>query len=237
MKIPSQNSFVLDGGDDSFANRQKALFDQLSQAEKSCNINQDSLIPLDTSPIRPSRNLQIAARRNRNETRHLQGKESIFKRPEIPAPKTNYRSIPDYHRNPHKWIKYDLEDVKSKDMSDKCNTQTALSFLHELKQRKKNHENDKKNKHDKMDIDDIDCPSTSSRISFRKPSISSSKNDTIIVTNDKPVFRNSKIIFPEYVVGQKQPKKAKINKKKHIDINNTNKQLKLDHLLEMEEDD
>lgn len=236
MKIPSQKAFVLDGGDDSFANRRQALFDQLSQAEKNCNINQDSLIPLDTSPIRPSRNLQIAARRNQNETRYLQGKESIFKRPEIPAPKTRYRSIPDYHRNPHKWVKYDLEAVKNKDMSDKSNTQTALSFLRELKQRKKNGKNEKSNKHEEMDIDDIDCPSTSTRISFRKPSMSSSKNDTIIVNDDKPVFRNSKIIFPEYVVGQKQPKKTKNNKKKIIDINNTNKQLKLDHLLEFEED-
>lgn len=238
MDLMSSKKIIFNGANDLFASRQQKLFDKLSNVEKNYNKNRDS----SSRQFEINSNQLRAVKRDRNnETRNFQGKESIFKRPELPAPRTNYCSIPDYHRNPNKWVKYDLDNVKNKDMSDKSNTQAALSFLHDLKQRKTKNNNKKVNKEDKMDIEitnNNNSSSTSSRISFKKPSKNNCKNETVIIddNNDKPVFRNSKVILPEYVVGQKRVTKIKKDKIVPRNIVRT-KELKLDHLQDNDDDD
>ncbi|XP_012283959.1 protein TSSC4 [Orussus abietinus] len=236
MRAPGD--FTIVGGDSAFANRQKLLFDKLSMAEKMCSKDTNNTPPLfpEIPHVRKERLNKI------RETKRFRGRESIFKRPEGPAPRTNIRSIPDHHRNPHKWVKYSLEDVPTEDMSERSNAQAAYCFLRELKARKVR---EQKEEEMKMEIDDAQSTmekikekanKSTSRVEFKKPSTENEevKGSPVIIEHDgKPLFRSSKIIMPEYVVGEK-PKKVK--KSRPVIKIDRSKQLKLSHLEEVDAD-
>ncbi|KAM0728472.1 U5 small nuclear ribonucleoprotein TSSC4 [Formica fusca] len=238
-------NFILRGGDAAFANRQRLLFDQLSIAENSCNKRVRSEV--DDEMDECERNLiSRDDQKQKRETKKFRGKESIFKRPEGPAPRTNFRNIPDYHRNPHKWVKYSLDDVSSEDMTERSNMQAAMSFLKELKARRENEEDDECE--EKMDIefesDSQDSvqfkskkrTSTSIQIRFRKPQTKDAEeNSETTVTDSTLVFKSSKIILPEYVVGQR-PKKISKQNRPVVKVDRS-KQLRLDHLQEPDEEE
>ncbi|XP_031826350.1 uncharacterized protein LOC116424287 [Nomia melanderi] len=238
--------FIVHGGDRAFANRQKLLFDKLSDAEQKCHKNKiaseltDENMVIDE--ISDSQIIRYGIKQH-YETRRFRGKESIFKRPEGPAPRAANRSIPDYHRNPHKWKKYSLDDVSNDDMTDQSNTRAALSFLKELRARRLT---EQRKDAEKMDVTEKEQTEIifkpkkikpTLEIKFKKPgnNVGKTLNEPIIVDHDdKPVFRSSKIIMPEYVIGQKH--KKKIKKDKPVQKVDCLKQLKLDHLEELDEE-
>ncbi|KAJ3661795.1 hypothetical protein Zmor_006179 [Zophobas morio] len=194
----STTSFVLRGNKE-FLERQKNVFDQLTTTK--CNLRPEKA--MDVEPNTPKSSGRVV-------TKQFRGKESIFKVPQDPV---NYmRTIPDFKKNPHKWTKYSLADVKDEDMSDSSNTKTALSFLNELKSRS---------------VEDMrDADEEPKKIVFKKftPETGSSKLEV------KASFRSSKRVMPEYVVGEKINKR----KKNHNSGSSEGPQLKLDHLFEDE---
>jgi hypothetical protein len=112
-------TFFVKSGDESFAYRQKNIFDKLTVAEKERNERQQEADHhSQTNSSLSARNYIHSLRRGRSEMKQLRRKESIFKRPIAPPPRFMSRGVPDFHRNPHKWIKYSLEDVSQEDMSD-----------------------------------------------------------------------------------------------------------------------
>ncbi|XP_012057269.1 PREDICTED: protein TSSC4 [Atta cephalotes] len=239
----TSNNFTLRGGDAAFANRQQALFDQLLIAESNCNKHDKPETDNMEMVEQRKRPASSDDRRQKRETKRFSGKESIFKRPEGPAPRTNFRNIPDYHRNPHKWVKYSLDDVSNEDMTEHSNTQAAMSFLRELKARRKKEEIGECG--EEMNAETCESNSTetqfkkrssSSQITFKKPRMRETMED-IIEPDDKPIFRSSKIILPEYVIGQKPKRTCKQNRPV-IKVDRS-KELRLDHLQEpdKEEDD
>lgn len=204
--------FVLRGGDTAFAGRQNLLLDQLSRAEEQCSLSKTDEFEMEVeSSDHPS-----TIHSNRR-TRQLRGKESIFKRPEAPPPRMRFRRIPDYHRNPQKWVKYSLEDVSAEDTSERSNTLAAFSFLKELRERSGRET-------EKRSLGPVD-----SAIRFEKPKETGATRQV-----DKAVFKSSKIVMPEYVVGQKRSKRPK---KRVVNEPTDRKQLKLDHLQEEEEEE
>ncbi|KYM92677.1 Protein TSSC4 [Atta colombica] len=239
----TSNNFTLRGGDAAFANRQQALFDQLLIAESNCNKHDKPETDNMEMVEQRKRPASSDDRRQKRETKRFSGKESIFKRPEGPAPRTNFRNIPDYHRNPHKWVKYSLDDVSNEDMTEHSNTQAAMSFLRELKARRKKEEIGECE--EEMNAETCESNSTetqfkkrssSSQITFKKPRMRETMED-IVEPDDKPIFRSSKIILPEYVIGQKPKRTCKQNRPV-IKVDRS-KELRLDHLQEpdKEEDD
>ncbi|CAK9833240.1 hypothetical protein ANTRET_LOCUS9957 [Anthophora retusa] len=244
--------FVLQGGNTAFANRQKLLFDKLSDAEQECSKNKMVTETTDVDiNVDESNKSQIlrAGQKRKSETKRFRGKESIFKRPEGPAPRAVSRNVPDFHKNPHKWKKYSLDDVSNDDMTEESNTRAALSFLKELKARRLMEKAEESEKLDteqsgSMEQNQMEVVfkprkiKTTSDVVFKKPESSTDKisNTPVIIDHDdKPTFRSSKVIMPEYVVGQKQKKKNK--KGKHLEKVDRLKQLKLDHLEEADEDE
>ncbi|XP_055843543.1 uncharacterized protein LOC129910265 [Episyrphus balteatus] len=153
----------------------------------------------------------------------LRGKESIFKKPELPIAKClKPRVAPDYQVNPHKWKKYSLADVDLS--SDHTNTAAALSFLKEIESIKDSDESEE---------------ASSGKISFNKSvkakrsiRVSGEIDDEEV---DRPKLKGSKLVMPEYVVGQKAEK----DKRKKRSPNKVEKssQLTLSHLQEDEDED
>jgi hypothetical protein len=236
-------TFFIKGGDVSFTDRQKNIFDKLAVAEKERNERQQQLDHrIQNTYIISADNTIPSRKRGRSEMKKFRGKESIFKRPDVPPPRFKNKSVPDHHRNPHKWIKYSLGDVSEEDMSDQSNTAAALSFLKEMQERKSQ---------EKMEVD----YSASSQIIFKQPKNKTkllSQYDTSIgLINDmtsedsrdsnveKPSFRSSKLIMPEYVVGMTEKKnRRKHEKLDHLPQNeNISSKIKLQHLLEEDEGD
>lgn len=247
----TSGDFVIHGGNTAFANRQKLLFDKLSNAEQECNKNKSIIesteMDIDVDEHKKSL-VPRHGQKRKSETKRFRGKESIFKRPEGPAPRASNRNVPDYHKNPHKWTKYSLDDVSNDDMTEQSNTWAALSFLKELKTRRSIEISE-----EEMDVDDPNSSDknqskivfksrknkTTSDIQFKKPEneIENTDDNNAIVINgeDKPTFKSSKVIMPEYIVGQKQKKKSK--KEKPAKKFDQSKQLKLDHLEEADEEE
>jgi hypothetical protein len=234
---------------DNFLDRQKHLNEQLGLIEKSLNKHnnhKDSHVPrLEELSTKPHK---------KNKIRGFRGRQSLFKRPEGPAPRSNVRIIPDYRKNPTKWTCYSLDDVS--DISNESNSATAFSFMNELKQRKQ-HELKKQLKikeklmiqsesmavdldsstseDNKMNIEDrlITDNENKISISFRKPQ----KQEETFKEDSKLEFRNNKIIMPEYLVGTKKTsKKKKSENNRLIKKVDKNKEMKLDH-LQMYEDE
>lgn len=245
--------FVLHGGDAAFANRQKQLFDQLLIAESKYNkddksTTDDTVMHVEVDKCQNK--TRVATRdalKLRRVTKRYRGKQSIFKHPEGPAPRTNIRSIPDYHKNPHKWTKYSLHDVSNEDMTERSNTWAATSFLRELRARRKKEKANEDEKKRDVEPCELDMPETmfksrkhtpASQIVFKKPETKEAENLTepvVIESDEKPIFQSSKIILPEYVVGQK-PKKICKQKRPVVKVDRI-KELQLDHLQEPDEEE
>ncbi|XP_075162152.1 uncharacterized protein LOC142234839 [Haematobia irritans] len=156
--------------------------------------------------------------------KHLRGKESMFKKPELPIARClKPRKRPDYQVNPHKWKKYSLEDV---DISDHTNTSAAFEFLREIETQKESCE-------PAVPID------LNQKIEFKKSSKlrrnlksieEKEQQDTEV---DSPKLKGTKLVMPEYVIG---------SKKSNIKTKDTGKEraagnLTLSHLHEEDEDE
>lgn len=164
--------------------------------------------------------------------RRLRGKESIFKKPELPIGRClKPRKTPDYQVNPHKWKKYSLSDV---DISDQTNAAAALSFLRQM---------DSQREVDSDDTEDMNDAGTGSahKIEFKKTSKLNrnlkqlKSNEVDDVELDKPQLRGSKLVMPEYVIGQKAARKAK--KQQSSSQTRAAGKLQLSHLEEVDECD
>lgn len=205
----SHSEFTLKCSDEGFIARQKNLFLALSEIEKKVNNKEE---PMEIQSHCEKRRPKI----HKSETKVFRGKDSIFKTPQDPVPKNFLRKLPDFKKNPHKWTKYTLDDVKDEDITDRANTKAALSFLRDLENRNK--------------IVEKNVDMTDTKIVFRRPISTSTSNQE---TQDKPSFKSSKIVMPEYVIGQKIKKERKPRSTK---VDSTNTKLKLDHLFEDEEE-
>lgn len=221
MSVLDNTKFYITSEDDDFSNRLKNTFSMLDAvvAEKEQK---------DDSNKSTMKDIISNAKSQRLRTKQFRGKESIFKRPERPPPPRVNRNIPDFKRNPHKWKKYTLGDISEEEMSEKSNTAAALSFLAELKSRKG---------------ENLEVPEETSKIVYSNP-VKVVKSDTDVVktspsgypTEDEgPCYKGSKLIMPEYVVGQKRSgnKNAKCSVSK---ADKVSKKVKLSHLNEDEED-
>lgn len=214
----TNNSFSFKETNEDFAQRQKNVFDQLKVLENNRkNTRSSNSMELDDE-------VDANRRNQRSITKHFRGKESIFKKPQNLTPKNFINRIPDFKKNPHKWTRYSLDDVKDEDISDKGNTKAALSFLKELEERK----------NVDMDCDQEKTEEAPKKIIFKKhtSTMVCPKQEENPDTS-KPSFRSSKVVMPEYVVGLKM-KKEKKNKSIKA---GKGRELKLDHLFEKEEDE
>ncbi|KAH8415655.1 hypothetical protein KR222_007393 [Zaprionus bogoriensis] len=161
--------------------------------------------------------------------RRLRGKESIFKKPELPIGRClKPRKTPDYQVNPHKWKKYSLSDV---DISDQTNSAAALSFLRQMDAQREADDNDERE----------EC-SASPKIEFKQKSKLNRnlkqlrQHEVQDAELDKPQLRGSKLVMPEYVIGQKCHKRSK--SKPHAgraESCATAGKLQLSHLAEQDE--
>ncbi|EDX09936.1 GD12879 [Drosophila simulans] len=122
--------------------------------------------------------------------RRMRGKESIFKKPELPIGRClKPRKTPDYQVNPHKWKKYSLSDV---DISEQSNSAAALSFLRQMDAQR--------------EAEGVDSEShpADGKIEFKRTSKLSRKLKSLKqqevedVELDKPQLRGSKLVMPEY---------------------------------------
>lgn len=146
--------------------------------------------------------------------------------------------------NPHKWKRYSLSDA---DISERSNTSAAFQFLAEIEKKKR----------DDSSQDEDELEDSSDKIVFnnrrksqaRKPSFNSSASLRNAVEKDnevdaeKPVLKGSKLVMPEYVVGQRN--KSKDKKRPHAPETSTRKTedrpnkrvLQLQHLMEDEDEE
>ena len=231
-------TFFIKGGDLGFADRQKSIFDLLTVAEKE-KIERQSTSDVEMSEDdgKSIDNKVVSRKRTRSQMKQFRGKESIFKKPDLPPPRFRNRdNIPDHQRNPHKWMKYSLADVSQDDMSDRSNTAAALSFLKEIEERKGS-------------IDMI-VDISPSEITFKQPKNKSkllihhdssvnivTENTDIVEEVKKPSFRSSKLVMPEYVIGvTKKKEKKKAQKTEHLLKNESvTSSITLHHLVEEED--
>ncbi|XP_063242941.1 U5 small nuclear ribonucleoprotein TSSC4 [Bacillus rossius redtenbacheri] len=213
-------TFFVKGGDTGFADREKRLLDCLAAAESEKNGRRDSSLNAGGEPAvgeasRPSR------KRRRAETKPFRGKESIFKEPGDPPPRARARDdVPDHHRNPHRWVRYSLGDVSQEDMSDQSNTAAALSFLRELELRKELLAGG-----DMMDCD----PPGPAPVVFKRPAQRGGDAPGCEGPADRAVFKSSKLVMPEYVVGRDK-KERKSRGAQPASKYDKSKEIKLQHL-------
>ncbi|XP_023293903.2 uncharacterized protein LOC111677082 [Lucilia cuprina] len=134
---------------------------------------------------------------------HLRGKESIFKKPELPIARClKPRKLPDYQVNPHKWKKYSLEDV---DISDQTNSSAAFEFLRQIDEQKDSSESEENSEGQKTKIEF----KKSSKIRRNLKTLESLEKMDVEI--DSPKLKGSKLVMPEYVVGQKKQEKKKLH--------------------------
>ncbi|XP_023946564.1 protein TSSC4 [Bicyclus anynana] len=209
----------------SFHDRQKNLFNHLKDAEEQCSFSK-------SNNVTEQPNYGVIDRRTykklKREMKQFRGRESIFKRPDANLRECfQARTAPDFLKNPQKWQYYSLSDVTAEQMSDKTNMETALAFMREMEDRESKTE---------QDMEAIDETGSV----FKKPTFNMSKMiKKLPEEQKKPVFRNNKIIMPEYVVGmsKKKTNKPNIKNRKTNNEGETKKELKLNHLFEDSDDD
>ncbi|EEB18555.1 conserved hypothetical protein [Pediculus humanus corporis] len=229
-KIPS---FYIKNGSSDFLNKQRNLFDILDSAEKekkSCDNSCNDSMDIDVN--------KSSSRRQRKITKQFRGQESLFNKPLSLPPRFKKRNkVPDFQRNPHKWTKYSLGDVTQNEMSNETNTAAAMSFLRDI-------EIQKLKTRVKMEVDDSnDCKSkpvcTNGHL-FNLPTIKREiKKDcepTLENSSETPksVFKGTKFVMAEYVVGQNKKQCKKINKKN--DNVEKGKEIFLNHIHEYEDE-
>lgn len=136
-------------------------------------------------------------------------------------------TIKTFQKNPRKYTHYTLDDVS--DTSDRTNTSAAFSFLKELE--------DRKNNESEMDYEE-ESGCNSQKIVFKK----SVKLRPREVEEDPQLnakkIQSTKIVMPEYVVGEKRQKPKKDRKpKQSLPASSSNSlRLRLSHLDEEEEE-
>ncbi|XP_046398550.1 protein TSSC4 [Ischnura elegans] len=197
-------TFFVKGGGSGFSDRQKDIFGQLVTTEKETterqkdnqvfyfkNDEEDLLMDVDNVSKPP-----------RRQCKKFRGKESIFKVPDVP-PRLKPSAIPDFKRNPHKWVRYDLGDVSQDDMSEQANRSAAMSFLHELDERRKRERDDDGTLGDGAKPITFRNPKKSSCQLLEKEKLTGKAEEE----EEKPHFRSSKLVMPEYIVGEKRAKK------------------------------
>ncbi|XP_050301438.1 protein TSSC4 [Anthonomus grandis grandis] len=204
------SSFNLNSGNTEFNDRQKKVFDQLLVLE-----NNRKSLPSEESNRNDQRPNRDNRRAQKSETKHFRGKESMFKRPQNPAPRNYINKIPDFKKNPHKWTKYSLEDVQ--DVTEESNTKSAMDFLKQLAERRKAEQGI---------IEEPKLTELPSKIVFNTH-IKTRKDTAQEDQDNKMSFSSSKLIMPEYVIGQNAVKKSKSSKKNKPE---KGVELKLDHL-------
>ncbi|XP_061391060.1 uncharacterized protein LOC133333022 isoform X1 [Musca vetustissima] len=161
--------------------------------------------------------------------KNLRGKESIFKKPELPISRClKPRSLPDFKVNPHKWKKYSLEDV---DISDHTNTSAAFEFLREIDARKETDDDGVSEDRETILTKKIEFKK-SSKINRNIKTLQSQEQQDVEV--DSPKLKGSKLVMPEYVIGGS---KKKVAKAKNTKQDRAAGKLKLSHLQEEDEDD
>ncbi|XP_060535298.1 U5 small nuclear ribonucleoprotein TSSC4 [Cylas formicarius] len=220
------SSFRLNSGDSDFRNRQKKIFDQLFVLEsnqKASNNDTGTLIQDDimSEDLEPQKSyIREKSKVTRAETKHFKGRESIFKKPQNPAPRNYVNRMPDFKKNPHKWTRYSLEGVD--DITEESNTKSAMSFLKELAERKKIESG--------MEEESEELEELPSKIIFKRRFLKR-EHTTHQTAENKSSFENSRLVMAEYVVGQEvKAKRSKLNKpKKGVE-------LKLDHLTAYEDE-
>lgn len=176
---------------------------------------------------------RASLKRKRSETKHFRGKESIFKKPIDLPPRFRVRDIPDHQRNPHKWVKYTLGDVSPDDMTNQSNTAAALSFLRELEERKRKEIPDD-NKEEVRRI--IFKPSHQLTKRTHEPVVEETSNADRTECLKTSVFRSSKLVMPEYVVGMEKKSKPKKIRKDNSQ-STPRKEVALNHLYDNEDDE
>lgn len=199
------------GDTDEFQTKRTNLFAVLDQAEKDLASKIKKATTADAHDILNGR---VERRHGRSLTKQFRGKDSLFVKPEIPPLRIlEKHKAPDFKLHPHKWTKYSLADVN--EMNDKSNAAAAFAFLKEMQSRKCH---DDENEEDK-------------KIIFKK----------IVKSNEPKVkasFQSSKLVMPEYEIGKKiQKKKNKLEHKTNEILTSINKEIKLGHLMEDEEDE
>lgn len=141
--------------------------------------------------------------------------------------------------NPHKWKKYSLDDA---DISDKSNTSAAFAFLKEIEDRKSSADEvdgDDDNQDDKIVFNARKRVHTGAKFnkSIHLKSIVNADESTDPVL-DLPKMKGSKVVMPEYVIGQKKERKKSTAKSS---ADGTDKKaaevLKLNHLFEDEDEE
>lgn len=203
-----------------FNDRKMALFDSLVTAESQ--IPHKMLPPLQNTVIR---NHNSSGRSLRRETKPYKGRQSMFSKHDDSADKRIQANRSGVRRNPNKWTYYNMEDVP--EVSERSNAAAAAACMNEIQISRRISDPDS----DAMDSSD-------SKIVFRLPIKQTSYKDDLeeakIKQEDK-IFIKSKIILPEYVVGEKKKStKPKTIKSK---ASSSKSNLKLDHLLEEEDDE
>ncbi|XP_035907356.1 uncharacterized protein LOC118510070 [Anopheles stephensi] len=221
----------------SFEEKKNLLFSSLETAEQSIaadsilhqqNANETdySLVHMSKCRIKP-----IAV------DRYL-GRESIFKRPNAPIGQCLKRAnLPGYKRNPHKWIKYSLEDV---DTSDRSNMAAAFSFLKQMEDQRETAENSGSD----ANPPDVTAQPCRSIVRFNRSvrlrgQLNEADEPVETPAEDRPQFNGRRVLMPEYVVGQKAPKRAKRTsnvRKAGPSTTGKGTELQLDHLMEEEEE-
>lgn len=202
-----------------FQERQKSLFAHLDAVEIKHNIpKEDSETCLANYGVIDRQTY----RKIKSEMKCFRGSESIFKRPQAPIGRClRARQVPDYIKNPKKWVHYTLSDVTPDQMSDATNTATAMALLKELE--------NKEAVESRMDISDGDIINQRPKFNLSATIKKESREE------DNPItYKSSKVIMPEYVVGvtEKKQKRSKLNKdKQHQE---KKQHLKLQHLYDDE---
>ena len=209
----------------SFQDRQKSLFNQLKDAEDQYGYSKtNKAAPQDYGTID-----KFTYKKLKHEMKQFRGRESIYKRPEANLIEClRAKRIPDHIKNPQKYKYYSLADVTADQMSDATNTATALASLRVMEE---------KAAAESAMQTDVDPDEGL----FKKPTfLMSAALRKTPKQEEKPIFKNNKMIMPEYVVGvtKKKEKKVITNiavKKDKSDNTGTKVELKLDHLFEEDE--
>ncbi|XP_041987951.1 protein TSSC4 [Aricia agestis] len=211
----------------SFHERQKSLFETLKSAEEECGFSK-------TNKASENQDFGTIDRHNyrklKREMKQFRGKESIYKRGEANIKQClRAKTIPDYMKNPQKWVYYSLADVTPEQMSDRTNTATALALMKQLEE--------------KESQDTIAEVTDETGAVFKKPTFKISKTikqPTEVIESpaeeNSVVFKSNKIVMPEYVVGVTK-KKDKPKVKKTPKDESAKSTLVLNHLYDDNDED
>lgn len=139
-----------------------------------------------------------------------------------------------------------MEDA---DISDRSNTSAAFQFLADI-ERKKQNANDDDDDDDGDGNDKVMKSSNKIVFNRKKPkfnqSVSLRKDAEIVAADsqcDKAVLKGSKLVMPEYVIGQKlkakdkKPAQTITSRKSSRQKDSATASLQLDHLMEEDDDD